>query len=44
MDGILDMEELSEIADDKDKITKRYASGPFTMRDSEQFIVVYQYG
>lgn len=30
MNGILDMEELSEIPDDKDsKLIKRYASGPF---------------
>lgn len=45
MNGILDMEELSEIPDDKDsKLIKRYASGPFQMNGSEQFIVVYQYG
>jgi hypothetical protein len=46
MDGILDMEELSEIQDDKESamIGKRFASGPFMMEGCEQFIVVYQYG
>ena len=45
MDGILDMEELSEIPDEKgSKVVKRFASGPFVMNGCEQFIVVYQYG
>jgi hypothetical protein len=35
MDGILDMEELAEIPDDKDKVAKRFASGPFSMTGSE---------
>ena len=43
MNGIMDMEELADLADDKE-LDKRYSSGPFRFHGSEQFVIMYRYG
>tara|TARA_B110000285_G_C15033723_1_gene568087 strand:+ start:505 stop:1170 length:666 start_codon:yes stop_codon:yes gene_type:complete len=45
VNGILDMEDLSEIKDKKKgELKKEYANGPFKIKGSEQFVIIYRYG
>jgi hypothetical protein len=46
MNGLLDMEDLSEIKDDggRELKPKTYANGPFKIKGSDEFVVIYQYG
>ena len=46
MNGLLDMEDVSEIKDDSGREIKpkTYAIGPFKIKGSHEFVVIYQYG
>lgn len=48
MNGILDMEQMSEFPDNQDgnkgDDDKLYANGPFMINGCEDFFLVYKYG
>jgi hypothetical protein len=42
--GILDMEDLSEVKDFDNKAKKEYVLGPFSYKGSNEFVTVFRYG